>query len=61
MLKNERIKIFWDFIIQTCKHQAHNLLDITVAENKQVWLTGVAMSKDSRIDQKNGTDIEVPR
>ena len=52
MLKNDEVKILWDFKTQTDKHLAHNIPDITVVEMKQVWLIDVAISGDSRIDQK---------
>ena len=52
VLQNEEVKILWDFKIQTNKHLAHNIPDITVVEKKQVWLIGVAISGDSRINQK---------
>ena len=42
----------WDFKIQTDKHLAHNIPDITVVEKKQVWLIDVAIRGDSRINQK---------
>ena len=52
VLQNEEVKIFWDFKIQTDKHLAHNIPDITVVEKKQVWLNDVAIPGGSRIDQK---------
>ena len=52
VLQNEKVKILWNFKIQTDKHLAHNIPDITVVEKKQVWLTDVAIPGDSRIDQK---------
>ena len=52
VLQNEEVKIFWDFKIQTDKHQAHNIPDITVVEKKQVWLIDEAIPGDSRINQK---------
>ena len=51
MLQNEEVKILWDFKIQTDKHLAHNIPDIIVLE-KKVWLIDVAISGDSRINQK---------
>jgi len=52
VLQNEEAKILWDFKIQTDKHLAHNIPDITVVEKKQVWLVDVAIPGDSRIQQK---------
>ena len=52
VLQNEEVKILWDFKIQTDKHLAHNIPDITVVEKKQVWLIDVAIPGDSRINQK---------
>ena len=52
MLQNEEVKILWDFKIQTDKHLAHNILDITVVEKKQVWLIDVAILGDSTFNQK---------
>ena len=43
VLQKEDVKILWDFKIQTDKHLAHNLLDITVVEKKRVWITDVAI------------------
>ena len=43
--------ILWDFKIQTDKHLAHNVLDITVVEKKQMWLIDVAIPGASRVDQ----------
>ena len=36
MLQNDNFKILWDVKIQTGKHLAHNIPDITVVEKKQV-------------------------
>ena len=55
VLQNEEVKILWDFRIQTDKHLAHNMPDITVVEKKQVWLIDVAISGDNRINQ---TEVE---
>ena len=52
VLQNNEAKILWDFKIQTDKHMAHNIPDITVVEKKQVWLVDVAILGDSRIQQK---------
>ena len=52
MLQNEEIKILWDSKIQTDKHLAHSIPDITVVEKKQVWLIDVPIPGDSRINQK---------
>ena len=52
VLQNEKVKILWDFKIQTDKHLAHNVLDIIMVEKKQVWLIDVAIPGDSRINQK---------
>ena len=52
VLQNKETKILWDFKIQTDKHLAHNIPDITVVEKKQVWLVDVAIPSDSRIQQK---------
>ena len=52
VLQNEEVNILWDFKIQTDKHLAHNLPDITVVEKKQMWLIEVAISGDCRINQK---------
>ena len=52
VLQNNKAKILWDFKIQTDKHLAHNIPDITVVEKKQVWLVHVAIPGDSRIQQK---------
>ena len=51
-LQNEDINILWDFKIQTDKHLAHNIPDITVVEKKQVWTTDVTIPGDSRIKEK---------
>ena len=52
VLQNEEIKILLDFKIQADKHLAHNIIDITVVEKKQVWLIDATIPEDSRIDQK---------
>ena len=52
MLQNEEVKILWDFKIETDKHLAHNIPDITVVEKNQVWLIDVAIPGDSRINQR---------
>ena len=52
VLQNEKVKILWDFKIQTDKHLAHNIPHITMIEKKQVWLIDVATPGESRIDQK---------
>ena len=50
--KKEDVKILWDFKIQTDKHLAHNIRDITVVEKKQVWIIDVAIPRDGRIEEK---------
>ena len=35
-IDKEEVKILWDFKIQTDKHLAHNIPDITVVEKKRV-------------------------
>ena len=52
VLQNEEVKILWDFEIQTDRHLAHYLPDITVIEKRQVLLIDVAIPGDSRINQK---------
>ena len=52
VLRNEEVKILWDFKIQTDKYLAHNIPDITVVAKKQVWLIDVAIPGNSRINQK---------
>ena len=52
VLQNNEAKILWDFKIQTDKHLAHNIPDITVVEKKQIWLVDVAIPGESRIQQK---------
>ena len=52
VVQNNEAKILRDFKIQTDKHLAHNIPDIIVVEKKQVWLVDVAISGDSRIQQK---------
>ena len=52
MLQNEEVKIMWDFKIQTDKHLAYIIPDITVVEKKQVWLIDVAIPGDIIINQK---------
>ena len=52
MLQNEEVKILWDLKIQTHKHLAHSIPDITVVEKEQVWLIDVPIPGDSRINQK---------
>ena len=52
MLQNEEVKILWDFKIQTDKHLAHKISDLTVVKKKQAWLIDVAIPGDSRINQK---------
>ena len=51
-LQKEDVKILWDFKIQTDKHMAHNIPDITVVEKKQVWINDVAIPGDCRIEEK---------
>ena len=43
VLQNKDIKILWDFKIQTDKHLARNIPDITVVEKKRVWIIDVAI------------------
>jgi hypothetical protein len=52
VVQNDDAKILWDFSIQTDKHLAHNIPDITVVERKQVWIIDVSIPGDSRIEQK---------
>ena len=52
VLQNEEVKILWNFKIQTGKHLAHNLPDITVVEKKQMFLIHAAIPGDSRTNQK---------
>ena len=41
-----------DFKIQTDKHPAHNIPDITVVEKKQVWIIDVAIPGDGSIEER---------
>ena len=52
ILQKEDVKILWDFKIQTDKHLAHNIADITVVEKKWVWIIDVAITGDGRIQEK---------
>ena len=52
MLQNEEVENLWDFKIQTGKHLAHNIPNLTVVEKKQAELIDVAIPGDSRIDRK---------
>ena len=52
VLQKEDVKIIWDFEIQTDKHLAHNMPDITVVEKKQVWIIDMAILGDGRIEEK---------
>ena len=52
VLQKEDVKILWDFKIQTDKHLAHNIPDITVVEKKRVWIIDVAIPGDRRIEDK---------
>ena len=52
VLQKEDVKILWDFKIQTDKHVAHNVPDITVVEKKWVWIIDVAILGDGRIEEK---------
>ena len=47
VLQKEDVKILWDFKIQTDKHLANNIPDITVVEKKQVWIIDVAIPEDA--------------
>ena len=40
VLRNDDVKILWDFKIQTDKHLAHNIPDITVVEKKASMASG---------------------
>ena len=46
------IQILWDFKVQTDKHLAHNIPDITVVEKKRVWIIDMAIPGDGRIEEK---------
>ena len=46
----KKVKILWDFKIQTDQHLAHEIPDITMVEKKKVWLIDVAIPGDSRIN-----------
>ena len=52
VLHKEDVKILWDFNIQTDKHLAHNIPDITVVEKKRVWIIDVAIPEDGKIEEK---------
>ena len=57
VLQREDVKILWDFKIQTNKHLAHNIPDITVVEKKQEWIIDVAIPGDGRIEEKEQEKI----
>ena len=52
VLQKEDVNILWDFKIQTDKHLAHNIPDITVVDKKRVWIIDVAIPGDGRIEEK---------
>ena len=43
VLQKEDVKVLVDFKIQTDKHRAHNISDITVVEKKRVWIIDMAI------------------
>ena len=45
--ENEEAKILWDVWIQTDRHLEHNTPDITVTEQRKVWIIDVAISEDA--------------
>src|ERR1044071_6030581 len=57
VLETDEVKILWDFKLQTDKHLAHNMPDITVIEIKQIWLIDVAIPGDSRVVQKEAEKL----
>ena len=52
VLQEENVKILWDFKMQTDKHLAHNIPDITIVEKKRVWIIDVAIPGDGRREEK---------
>ena len=58
VVQTAEVKILWDFKIQTDKHLAHNIPDITVVEKAQTYLIDVAIPGDGRIDQKEQEKIQ---
>ena len=52
VLQKGDVKTLWDFKIQTDKHLAHNMPDITVVEKTRVWIIDVAIPGDGRIEEK---------
>ncbi len=52
VVESKNIKILWDFKIQTDKHLPYNTPDITVVEQKQIWIIDVAIPGDSRVELK---------
>ena len=62
VLQKEDVKTLWDFKIQTDKHLAHKIPDITVVEKKRVWIIDVAIPGDGRIEEKELEKInKIPR
>ena len=52
VLQNKDANSLLDFKIQTCKHLAHYIPNITVVERTLVWLTDMAIPGDSGIENK---------
>ena len=60
-LQNDEVKILWDFKIQTDKHLAHSIPDITTVEKAQtLYINDVAMAIPGieRVDMQEQEKIE---
>ncbi|XP_060537474.1 uncharacterized protein LOC132708990 [Pantherophis guttatus] len=57
VLENEKLKILWDFRIQTDRHLVHNTPDITIVEKKKVWFIDIAIPGDAQIEDKQQEKI----
>ena len=57
VLQKEDVKILWGFKIQTDKHLADNIPDMTVVEKKRVWIIDVAIPGESRMEEKEQEKI----
>ena len=60
MLKNDQVKVLWDFKIQTDRHLDHNRPDIVVLEKKErvCYIINVACPFDMRVLEKEQEKID---
>ena len=61
MSENHQIKIFCEFQIQAYRHFQHSIPEMTVIEQRNVWIIDIAIPGDARAEDRELGKLTQPR